>query len=176
MQARDLQLIQMARDGDEKAFHELVDRHASQLFRLAYSLVGSGADAEDIVQETFVAAFRHLRVFRADASVKTWLTRILVKQAAKCHRWRKRHRTLPIEAAEGMDGGIATQELSLDAQEMLDALPGKFRQVLVLREIEGCSYEEMAEILGIPRGTVESRLFRARKMLKDKFGGPDQGW
>lgn len=173
MPVSDLQLIKKARAGDETAFHDLVDRHAGRLYRFAYSLVGNEADAEDIVQETFVAAFRHLRSFRAEASVKTWLTRIVVKQAAKCHRWRKRHRTLPIEAAEGINedkNHSGYSEQRLEAMEMLNSLPAKFREIIVLRELEGYSYDEIADILGTPRGTVESRLFRARKILKDRFG------
>lgn len=173
MQATDLQLIRKARAGDGTAFHTLVDRHANRLYMLAYSLVGNSADAEDIVQEAFVAAFRHLRLFREEASVKTWLTRIVVKQSAKCHRWRKRHRTLPIEAAESFVDGLGNagdKEKRFEVMETLNLLPAKFREIIVLRELEGYTYDEIANILRIPRGTVESRLFRARKMLKNKFG------
>ena len=97
----DLDLLRNAADGDEKAFHELVDRHAQRLFRLAVSLVGSATDAEDVLQETFAGAFRGLSRFEGAHAVKTWLTRILVTQAAKWRRDRKRRRMESTDAAAG---------------------------------------------------------------------------
>jgi RNA polymerase sigma-70 factor, ECF subfamily len=165
--ADDIELLRRAEDGDSAAFHALVDRHASRLFRLAVSLVGNAADAEDVLQETFVGAFRGLKSFEGRASVKTWLTRILVNQAA---RWRRGRRG---RAGEQMPDSVAapagSPESAIDVQAALGQLSSEHRQVLVLREFERMSYEEMAEVLDIPRGTVESRLHRARGELREKL-------
>src|ERR1700677_3958504 len=158
-EADDIKLLRRAEDGDSAAFHALVDRHAQRLFRLAVSLIGNATDAEDVLQETFVGAFKGLKSFEGRASVKTWLTRILVNQAA---RWRRGRRgrdagqmpdSLPARA-----GGV---ESAIDVQAALAQLSSEHRQVLVLREFQRMSYEEIADVLDIPRGTVESRLHRA---------------
>ena len=92
-EADDIQLLQHAANGDSRAFHALVDRHAQRLYRLAVSLVGNAVDAEDVLQEAFIGAFRGLKRFEGRASVKTWLTRILVLQASQFRRSRKRKKT-----------------------------------------------------------------------------------
>jgi RNA polymerase sigma-70 factor, ECF subfamily len=171
--AEDLRLLKRATGGDSAAFHELVDRHASRLFRLATSLVGNSADAEDVLQEAFAGAYRGLKGFESRSSVKTWLTRILVIQAAKSRRSRK-----PTESLEqaGSDAtGTATGDAAasvdarLDLQAALQKMSAEFREVIVLRELEQMSYEEIAATLDIPRGTVESRLHRARAELREKL-------
>lgn len=174
-EADELQLLRRAGAGDAKAFHDLVDRHADRLFRLAFSLVGQAADAEDVVQETFAGAFRGIDAFEGRSSVGTWLTRILVTQAAKLRRDRKRPMQ-PLDSIEGKasgqasgQGGVAAAERRMDLQAALALLSPEHRQILVLREFEQLSYEEMAEILGVPRGTVESRLHRARGELREKL-------
>jgi RNA polymerase sigma-70 factor (ECF subfamily) len=147
--ASDWQLVRRARGGDLAAFHELVDRHAATLLGLATMLVGNAADAEDVVQETFAGAFRGLGGFRGDSAVKTWLTRILLRQAA----------------------GAATEraDTRMDLAAALADMSQEHRQVLVLRELQGLSYDEISRILNVPRGTVESRLFRARKAMQDRL-------
>ena len=168
----DLGLLRRAASGDERAFHELVDRHSAWLFRLAFLLVGNEADAEDVVQETLLGAFRHLRRFRGDASVKTWLTRILTRQAAMRHRSGSRSRTVALQEAAGDAGAQAERAgLRLDVRDVLAALAPEHKEVVVLREFEGMSYAEIAEALDVPRGTVESRLFRARQHLKEMLKG-----
>jgi RNA polymerase sigma-70 factor (ECF subfamily) len=166
-EATDIQLLRRAEHGDTKAFHALVDRHAQRLYRLAVSLIGSAADAEDVLQETFIGAFRGLSSFEGRASVKTWLTRILVNQAA---RWRRSRRG---RGAEPMTDSIpaagAEIESAIDVQAAMAQLSAEHRQVLVLREFERMTYEEIADVLDIPQGTVESRLFRARGELKEKL-------
>lgn len=181
LRGSDSELLQKAKEGDDAAFHELVDRYASSMFRLAFALVGNGADAEDVVQETFVGAFQRMASFRGKSSVKTWLLRILSKQAARCHRRRSRNRAVPAgELLNGsqvlrdrIGGGQAdeTTDVRLDMTEIIGKLSMKHGQVLVLRELEGMSYSEIAEALGVPRGTVESRLFRARQELKKQLAG-----
>ena len=177
--ATDDELLRRVRAGDESAFHELVNQHANDLYGLAYSLVGNSADAEDVVQETLAAAFEGVGRFRGEASIRTWLTQILVRQAARLKRWRSIRITLPLHGrpAESHENGLTTSgkqaatEGKMDVTAMLQTLSQEHREVIVLREIRGLSYEEIAKTLGIPRGTVESRLHRARLELRERFSG-----
>jgi RNA polymerase sigma-70 factor, ECF subfamily len=176
-QPTDSELVRKARGGDPKAFHEIVDRYARFLFGLAASLCGNSADAEDLVQETLAGAFRGLGAFEERSSLKTWLARILVRQNARRHRSGARREavTVPLneatEAEAGHAGPHAAMEARMDVAGALGALGNEHREVIVLREIEGLSYEEIAEVLDVPRGTVESRLFRARRALRDLLQG-----
>jgi RNA polymerase sigma-70 factor (ECF subfamily) len=172
--ADDIDLLHRAADGDEAAFHRLVDRHAQSLYRLAYSLIGNAADAEDVLQETFVGAFRGLGGFEARASVKTWLTRILLTQTAKWRRQRRRHPVEPI--GENQPAGAAKPAAAVDhVDQRIDVhaallqLTPEHREILVLREFEHLAYDQIAQVLGVPRGTVESRLHRARLELRGKL-------
>jgi RNA polymerase sigma-70 factor (ECF subfamily) len=185
-----LELCRAAAAGDHKAFHALVDRHGSSLFRVALSLSQSRCDAEDICQETFIAAFRGLAGFDGRASVKTWLTRILMRRAATA--WKKRRydrRSISLQGRGAADvdgrgdgGGLASERLSvesatgevdqrLDLLQAIGALPADFREAVVLREIDGMTYQEIAQTLGVPVGTVESRLHRGRMELRRKLSG-----
>jgi len=173
--------VERARRGDTGVFHEVVDRFAPALYALAVSLVGNAADAEDVVQETFTGAFRGLRRFRQDSSLKTWLTRILCRQTAAHHRRTKRHRDRVIRLDETVGPelaatGAATPDVRMDIDLAIGSLSPEHREVIILREREGMTYNEIAEALGIPRGTVESRLFRARRDLQERLGAyaPDR--
>ena len=169
----------MADLGDRSAFGEIVDRYADDLFRLAFSLLGNAADAEDVLQETFLAAFRRRRTFEGRSSVRTWLVGILVRQTARHHRYWRLRRALSLEglpeavlAAFGRQkdaGAMSGHETGMDVESMLGALSPEHREALVLREVEGLSYKEISEVLDVPIGTVESRLFRARRDLKARF-------
>ena len=176
LRTTDEELLAVARAGDESAFGELIDRHADRLFRLACRMVGSAADAEDVVQETLMGAFEHMGRFGGRSTVRPWLTRILMRQAARCHRRRSRRKSVPFEEA-GPDRSLAVgkeQSVSpvdevgrrLDVEAALRKLSPQHRAVVVLREFEGMSYDEMAAVLRVPQGTVESRLYRARRELK----------
>ncbi len=168
----EIELARKAAGGDERAFATLATRHMERLYRLAYSLVGNAADAEDAVQETLAGAYDGLGKFRAQSAVRTWLTQILVRQAALVRRRRKRHAAHPIEAAEDVRaGGNAADEAgqAMDLHAALERLSPEHRQVLVLREFERMSYEEMAVVLSVPRGTIESRLHRARSELREQL-------
>ena len=179
LHATDLELVRRAGRGEGGAFDELVDRHARDLYRLAFSLVGNAVDAEDVTQETLVGAFRQLQGFEARSSVKTWLIRILVRQAARCHRSRWRQRMVPLDRVaetpktrvtrSGAASSESKSDIRMDVQEVLGALSPDHREVIALRELQGMSYKEMAEVLGVPSGTVESRLFRARQELKERL-------
>src|SRR4051812_4580942 len=164
----DLDLVRLARRGDGSAFNDLIDRHAGWLFRVALSMVGSREDAEDLLQEVFLAASRGMARFEERSSVKTWLRSILLNHVSKLYRSRKvrKHWSLDDERGEaaraGLEAGAATPaaatESKVDVQAMLQTLSEEHREVIVLREIDGLSYEEMAKLLGVPRGTGESRL------------------
>ena len=176
MQTSDLELVRQAADGDGEAFHALVNRHGRDLFRLAYSLSRSRLDAEDIVQETFAGAFQGLSKFAGRSSVRTWLTRILIRRAAK--HWHKSKRlrlaapleTVDREAAWDKRTAATTRvDHRIDIAAVLELLSEPHRQVIVLRELQGMSYEEIAQSLGIPRGTVESRIHRARLDLQERL-------
>ena len=156
--------------GDGRAFRTLVDRHARYLTGIALSLTGNAADAEDIVQETFTAVLTSR--FRGESAARTWLVNILVRRAAMLRRSRKRERGTPLEAPEPSEGSAVTRtDAKMDLARMLERLSPDQRQVIVLRELQGLTYEQMAEVLDVPRGTVESRLHRARAALRDLFRG-----
>ncbi len=174
LEPADWELVERARGGRAEAFHALIDRHGPALMGLAVMLLGNREDAKDALQETFLGAYRGLSGFEGRASVKTWLTKILVRQVA-----RQRRKTTPgirgtssSGLAEATTADPATQtDTRLDLMQMLEGLSDEHRQVIVLRELEGMSYDEMAELLGVPRGTVESRLHRAREQLRQKMKG-----
>jgi len=165
----DADLLAKAARGDGKAFGLLVNRHADGMFRLAASLVGNAADAEDVVQEALAGAFRGAGKFQGRSSVKTWLTRIVLTQSAIVQRDRKRRRLRQNDSAAqnvAAAGGTAGVEMRIDLHAALQRLSSEHRQVLALREFEHLSYADIAAALDLPVGTIESRLYRARSELK----------
>ena len=176
----DLELVRAAAGGDRSAFHVLVDRHSKYLFRVAASVSRGPADAEDVLQETFVGAYRGLASFNGRSSVKTWLTQICVRQAAKQWNRSKRAReTVALHVEGGAAGGPslarpsteANADRRMDLLAVIEKLPKEHRQVILMREVQGLSYDEIAKALGVPQGTVESRLHRARAGLKRLLQG-----
>jgi RNA polymerase sigma-70 factor (ECF subfamily) len=168
----DAELLRRVYHGDQGAFRAIVDRHGRYLTGVAIALCGNRADAEDLVQETFVAALTSR--FRGESAVRTWLVQILVRRSAMLRRSRKReHGSQPMggETEQSTRSEVAGTDAKLDLAQMLEGLSPDQRQVIVLRELEGLSYEEMAAALHVPRGTVESRLHRARAALKQLFRG-----
>jgi RNA polymerase sigma-70 factor (ECF subfamily) len=173
----DFDLVRKVSKGDGDAFHELVDRHSRALHAAAQALTGNSADAEDVVQETFAGAYRAAASFERRSSVKTWLRRILLRQVARFYRDRPM-KMQGLDAPEAADAPIARGRPSaesgvdtrLDVMSVLQQLSPEHREIIVLRELEQMSYEEMADALGVPRGTVESRLHRARAELKERLG------
>jgi len=179
LQETDDELVRRIRGGDEAAFRELVNRHGDALYAMAVAALGSAADAEDIVQETFLGAFRRLGAFEGRSSVKTWLVRILLNHVSKLRRSRRVRQAMSLDQ---QPGGLADRRLEsrspaaavesrVDVAAMLRELSPEHRDVIVLRELRQMSYDEMAEALRVPRGTIESRLHRARQELKRRFGG-----
>jgi RNA polymerase sigma-70 factor (ECF subfamily) len=180
LDATDLELVQRSRSGDRQAFDMLVGRHAGSLYRIAAAMLGHADDAQDAVQETFLGAFRGLDGFRGHASVRTWLCRILVRQVARLRRRAASHRTMPLDpTGEQADPAVpdptAASDARLDVAELLGRLVPEHRDVLVLREIQGMTYEQIAAALEVPRGTVESRLFRARQAMGRLMGSSRLG-
>src|SRR4051794_11928609 len=180
------ELLEQARRGENAARTELVMRHGRRLFGLAAALLGGAdADVNDVVQETFLAAFDGgLKGFKGDASLATWLGGVLVNRGRKLRRYRHSRPAGPPGRVERHDAGgqpagddraspgPATQvEQRIDVATMLDSLPPEYREVIVLREWQQMSYSEMASVLGVPERTAETRLTRARRMLRQRFGG-----
>jgi RNA polymerase sigma-70 factor (ECF subfamily) len=180
----DVQLVEEALGGNALSFQLLVERYQDRIFALARHYTKSSVEVEDIVQDTFLKTYRRLGTFQRQSSFSTWLYRIAVNTALD---FLKRTGRSPVTAVEdpeltaapvraragsgvavaAPDASLRREEVARVTQEVLDELPEIFRTVLVLREFEGLAYQEMAEILGISIGTVESRLFRARARFKD---------
>jgi RNA polymerase sigma-70 factor (ECF subfamily) len=178
---REATLVQRCADGDEAACAELVAEHQRMVIQLAVNLLGDRDEALDLAQEVFLKVFRTIHRFRGHSSLRTWIYRIAVNQARNRHRfWRRRHRADQVSldqhiAAHGefLSGGettpdrvLAQKELAARLQQALDGLPFDQRTAIVLREIDGLSYEEIAYSLGVAVGTVKSRLTRARQALR----------
>jgi RNA polymerase sigma-70 factor, ECF subfamily len=176
-------LIERARGGDEAAFGVLVRLNYEPVFRLVYSIVRNEHDARDVCQEVWIAAWRAIGSFRGDAKLTTWLHPIATRRAIDHLRSRKRWvtRFLPFLSNDGMEAPGA--DASPDPREAVEAsertqrferaiasLPPKHRAVLALREIEGLSYEEIADTMKLRPGTVMSRLHNARRLLARKIG------
>jgi RNA polymerase sigma-70 factor (ECF subfamily) len=174
-------LIQRCAAGEELACAQLVEEHQRMVVHLAINLLGDRDEALDLPQEVFLRVFRTIHRFRGQSSLRTWIYRIAVNQARNRHRfWRRRHRTDQVSldahvAAHGdvFSGGeagpdrvLAQKELARRLKQALDALPFEQRTAIVLREIDGLSYDEIAYSLGIAVGTVKSRLTRARQALR----------
>ena len=175
------QLVARLRDGDEAAFAMLVRRYQTRLYGLAYAMTLDREESRDIVQEVFLKAFRHIGTFKGESKLSTWLHRITVNQ---CLNWKRRwvrrrvgqHRALSEESGESAavtlpdertpETRFRQEQLRRQFLEALQALPGKARAVYVLKEIEERSYDEIAQTLGISRGTVSSRLHYARRRLQ----------
>jgi RNA polymerase sigma-70 factor (ECF subfamily) len=174
----DTELLRRASRGDGAAFQALAERHARYLSGLAVALAGNPFDADDLIQETLLAAFAAAGSFRGEASVKTWLVKILARQSALLRRTAKRRIevTGPLTANENMThvpsttSETAAVDARLDLATLLAEVSPEHRAVVVLRELEGLSYGEIAAALALPRGTVESRLFRAREQLRSLLG------
>jgi RNA polymerase sigma-70 factor (ECF subfamily) len=162
-------LVERAKRGDQWAFEQLVERHQHRLFTLAARTLGSAHDAGDAVQEAFLRAWLALPRFRGGSLFSTWLYRICLNAA---HDQRLKRRTEPVELVERPDprDAFAESELSGDLQEALDALDETYRVAVILYDVLGCSYAEIAEMTGVPEGTVKSRIYRGRTELAERLG------
>jgi RNA polymerase sigma-70 factor (ECF subfamily) len=186
----DLELVGKARDGDLDAFEALVQRHQHRLVHFARLMVTNPSDAEDVAQEAFLRAYRSLGQFRGQSAFKTWLYQIATN-VARTHLAKRRDRAEVQEPEMGGDAGGERRERASGARRevasaenlerrviahdqlrrALNDLPQDWKDAVVLRDIEGLDYREIAEVLGIPMGTVESRIFRGRQRLKAALKG-----
>lgn len=186
MQA-DTALVQRAQANDRAAFNEIVLRYKSKVYNYIFRMVHSALDAEDLTQETFIRAYLSIRSFQSRASLNTWLFRIATNLCIDYSRKNKKVQAMTTSLSQESDSEEEeTQrdipDLAFDPQRMLmnkelgarlnDALrelPEKLRTVVLLYDIEGLPYEEIALVVGCPLGTVKSRLFNARSALRDKL-------
>lgn len=182
----DQQLVERVQRGDKHAFDLLVIKYQRRLARLLSQFIRDQAEVEDIAQETFIKAYRSLSSFRGDSAFYTWLYRIGINTAKNflVSQGRKVPTTVngfDNEDAENFEGADALREMNTPESELmgkqvaqivnesLDALPEELRTAIILREIEGLGYEEIANIMGCPIGTVRSRIFRAREAVAGKL-------
>jgi RNA polymerase sigma-70 factor (ECF subfamily) len=164
---REHQLLQAARGGDAAAFAMLVDESGPTIERLALRLVGHRQDAEDIAQESVVTAWKRLDGFRAEASFRTWICRILVRRALDLLRSRREPPRIVEEPASGVDplARVAGAEIEARVHEAIGALPPVQRATMLLRVEQGLSYEEIAYVLGSTRNAERVNLIAARRTL-----------
>jgi len=178
-------LIQRCTAGEESACAELVASHERMVFQLAVHLLGDRDEALDLSQEVFLRVFRTLPSFRGQSALKTWIYRIAINQARNRQRWwRRRRRSDQVQLeqhvldygelkqpgdADAPDRALVRKQMAARLWAALDALPFDQRTVIVLREIDGLSYEEIAESLSVAVGTVKSRLTRARQTLRHQL-------
>jgi RNA polymerase sigma-70 factor (ECF subfamily) len=163
-------LVKRAQKGDRWAFEQLVERHQHRLFTLAARLLGSPDDAADAVQEAFIRAWLGLSSFRHGARFSTWLYRICLNAV---HDQRTKRPTAPLDdVAEPVDprDEFVAYELSAALQQALAALEEEYRSAVILYDVLGCSYAEIAELTGVAEGTVKSRIFRGRTRLAELLG------
>ncbi len=196
---QDRELVELVRDGDRQAFRTLVERHQRRAFAIALALVRDEQDAREVVQEAFLRVHRGLSSFHGGSTFFTWLYRIVTnlsidlvrrpgRREAELDEQRHRADETEIPFLARIDGAdpvdvLRRRELADRIQAALDALPPYHRGVILMREVEGMSYEEMAQAMGVSKGTIMSRLYHARQKLqraladcyRDELGGQPAG-
>jgi RNA polymerase sigma-70 factor, ECF subfamily len=177
------ELVNELQAGSEAAFDWLVTHYHAPVFNLILGMLGDPSDAADGTQEVFLKAFKGIRSFRHGSSLKTWLYRIAIREALNHRRWFKRHLQKNVSIDAEPDEGqskfeiedmnatpfdqLASREIQSVVQDALGQIPDVFRSAVILRDLEGLSYEEVAEVLDCSVGTVKSRILRGRRALKD---------
>lgn len=186
MENNDLQLVERAQAGDRDAFRELVENYQRRVYSICYGMLKNPDDSMDVSQEVFVKVFRYLEKFNGESTFYTWLYRITVNMCIDFIRKNSRMRVVDyddgiarIEAMDGDDNILPStlglnpdkvygrKELRHKMLEALETLTENHRTILVLREVDGLSYDELAEVLNISKGTVMSRLYHARRYFQD---------
>ena len=187
-EAVDLRLVQSLREGSEWAYEELLTRFQQPVYALALRLLSDPSEAADVVQEVFLKVFRNIGSFRGQSSLRTWVYRITVNEAHNARRWFFRHRRREVELDSDPqearswkdtipDGCVSPYDAAFEREQhvmleaALDKLTPIFREAVVLRDITGMSYEEIAEVLGVSLGTVKSRILRGREALRVELVG-----
>jgi len=183
--AIDQKLVEKAQKGDKRAFGILVEKYHKKLTRLLARMVRDQSEIEDIVQDSFIKAYRAINNFRGDSAFYTWLYRIGIN-TAKNHlvslgRRPKAMNDVEIEDVENFEDGqelrnvetpensMMTKEIVATVNDTIESLPDELKEAISLREMDGLSYEEIAELMQCPIGTVRSRIFRAREAIADKL-------
>lgn len=180
--------IEKLRSGDENAFEELVNRFAAEVYGLLFRMTSNSEEAADLTQDTFMKALVGIKNFRGDSNLRTWLFRIAINESRNRNRWwhrRKRGSTISLESQIGNSEmslieavpfrGDSAEELLLrkEREQAIEAalleLPAAFREAVILRDVEGLSYEETAEVLQTNIGTVKSRIARGRNELRRRL-------
>jgi RNA polymerase sigma-70 factor (ECF subfamily) len=177
------ELVAELQAGSDSAFEYLVTYYHSSVYNLVYGILSDAADAADVTQEVFLRVFRGIRGFRRSSSLKTWLYRVSVRQALNHRRWCWRHhrQQVSIDAETEEKGPMlelkdeeatpfeqcATHETQTAVRRALGEVPPLFRSAVILRDLEGLSYEEIAEVLEVSVGTVKSRILRGRRTLRE---------
>lgn len=183
----DVALVSACQVGDQDAFALLVQRHQRYVFNLVFRMLGQYEEANEVTQETFLAAWQGLPGFRGDARFSTWLYRIAYNCALKQLEQRKRDHALQLaiqveqadrrrDSDECVGAEIEAHDRQTMVREHLSNLPAKYQIVLVLRHLQEMTYEEMAEILTMPIGTIKTHLFRARNLLKERLEALEHEW
>lgn len=185
MERSDRELVRESRRGSKGAFQELVERYQRKILSVAVGMVHNQDDALEITQEAFVKAYENLDRFKGESSFYTWLYRIVVNLGIDRRRRERRHGTVALEdrpgGGEDLEAAMPEQRLADPYQrakssqigarlrQAIDELTPDQKAVIVLREVEGLSYEEISQVMQCPKGTVMSRLHYARKVLQDKL-------
>ncbi len=184
-------LVDRCRRGDRESFAQLMRLHEKQIYNFTYRMLGNEGEAEDLTQDIFIAAFRGIRSFRGEAKFSTWLYRIALNQARNRIKYLSRRKffarqarradygaKMVSESPEGLADSAPTPEqwtimkdLAAQVQECLNQIPHQARQILILRDVQGFSYDELSEMLSLKPGTVKSRLHRARVALRECLAG-----
>ncbi len=180
----DLELVRRVQAGDQTAFNLLVLKYQHRVLKLVGRFVNDTAEAEDVAQEAFLKAYRALASFRGDSAFYTWLYRIAINTAKNALVSQRRRpvdfnldlqdpdqyeRQAKLREADTPEGVLLTDEIRAVVEEAMEQLPEDLRTAIVLRELEGLSYEEIAEAMDCPVGTVRSRIFRAREAIDKKL-------
>ena len=186
---REEALLKAFRSGDDTAFDGLIEMYSAKLYKVAYALLGSRQDAEEVVQDTFLRAYRAMQMFRGESSLETWLHRITLNLARNKYQWNHRRGSglnVSLTAGDGSDGDSGAEneqdvpdrrmepDLVLEQDEIvtnimkaLSRLPDNIRETMLLRHVNDMPYEQIAQKLDCRVGTVKSRLSRGREMLRD---------
>ena len=172
----DVVLVVASQTGDQDAFAVLVQRHQRRVFNMIFRMLQQYDEANEVTQETFLAAWQGLPSFRGNARFSTWLYRIAYNCSLKQLESRKRDRALQVamqadvtDNDESIDTELEVHDRQMLVREQLSLLPAKYRIVLILRHLQEMTYEEMADILTMPIGTIKTHLFRARNLLKERL-------
>jgi RNA polymerase sigma-70 factor, ECF subfamily len=184
----DYELVTLCQRGDVEAFRPLVERHQRRMMNTAYRMIGDHDAASEVVQDAFVAAYKSIRKFKGESKFSTWLCSIVInlsknrlkQMRTRFHReGRSIHNTVETEDGEIVSDPpsqepsaleqLEKREIQTKVQACINSLDVEYREVLVLRDIQGLSYDELGRVLKVPDGTVKSRLFRAREALKDRL-------